>query len=66
MVDEPLDITDEASEIEDVAPGETKSVVWTITDPEPYQISCHVPGHYEGGKALPDRLLSPLKFPDFT
>ncbi len=52
MVDDPLAINGEVAEIEDVAPNETKSAVWTIAEPGPYQLACHVPGHYEGGMVI--------------
>jgi uncharacterized cupredoxin-like copper-binding protein len=49
VVDEPLEINGEGSEVEDIAPGETKSAIWTISEAGQYQLACHVPGHYEGG-----------------
>ncbi len=49
VVDQPLEINGEGSEVEDIAPGETKSATWTISEPGQYQLACHVPGHYEGG-----------------
>ena len=65
VVDDPLELNGEAPEIEDVDPSETKSAVWTITDPGPYQLACHERGH-EGGMALSEPILSRLKLPDFT
>jgi uncharacterized cupredoxin-like copper-binding protein len=47
--DEPLELSGKESEAEDIVPGETRSMVWTIPNPGKYQLACHVPGHYEGG-----------------
>jgi uncharacterized cupredoxin-like copper-binding protein len=52
-VDEPL--TKVASgakmeaEAEDIAPGQTKDVLWAFATPGDYQMACHVPGHFEAG-----------------
>jgi len=52
-VDEPLETTvngkEIESEVEDIAPGETKTLLWTFRDPGKYQMACHVPGHFEAG-----------------
>jgi uncharacterized cupredoxin-like copper-binding protein len=52
-VDKPLETTvngkDIESEVEDIAPGETKTLLWTFSDPGKYQMACHVPGHFEAG-----------------
>ncbi len=40
------------SEAEDIAPGETKTLLWTFTDAGAYQMACHVPGHYEAGMTI--------------
>jgi len=32
-----------------VAPGETRSLLWTFTEPGTVMYGCHVPGHYAGG-----------------
>jgi uncharacterized cupredoxin-like copper-binding protein len=52
-VDEPLSrvangVKAEA-EAEDIAPGQTKDVLWTFPAPGEYQMACHVPGHFEAG-----------------
>jgi uncharacterized cupredoxin-like copper-binding protein len=47
--DVPLAADDVESEIEDIAPGATADMVWTITEPGSYQLACHVPGHFEEG-----------------
>lgn len=40
------------SEAEDIAPGETKELAWTFTEPGSYQFSCHVPDHFEAGMVI--------------
>jgi uncharacterized cupredoxin-like copper-binding protein len=47
--DVPLSADGVESEIEDIAPGATAELVWTITEPGTYQLACHIPGHYEKG-----------------
>lgn len=41
MADEPSAIT--------VEPGETKSVIWTFSEPGTFKYGCHVSGHYAAG-----------------
>ncbi len=48
-VDQPLAMNCGEAEIANIAPGETKSATWTITQPGVYQLACHVPGHFEAG-----------------
>ncbi len=48
-VDQPFEMNGEETEIEDIAPGQTKSATWTLTQPGEYQLACHLPGHYEAG-----------------
>ena len=52
-VDEPFEIEgadgEHESEIEDIAPGQTKTLLWTFTEAGDYDMACHVPGHYEAG-----------------
>lgn len=47
--DVPLSADGVESEIEDIAPGTTSEMTWTITEPGTYQLACHIPGHYEQG-----------------
>lgn len=35
--------------LKDIKPGETRTVIWTITSPGKYQLACHLPNHYEAG-----------------
>jgi uncharacterized cupredoxin-like copper-binding protein len=55
-VDDPLaKVADGAkaeAEAEDIAPGETKTVLWTFPTPGAYQMACHVPGHFEAGMTM--------------
>jgi plastocyanin len=52
-VDEALTTDDEgkevAAEIENIAPGETKSLEWTFTEPGTYWAACHIKDHFEAG-----------------
>jgi LPXTG-motif cell wall-anchored protein len=48
-VDEPLEFNGAAQEAEDIEPGTTRTVEWTIPDAGKYQLACHVPGHFEAG-----------------
>lgn len=48
-VDEPLEMDDMEAEIEDLMPGTTGVLTWTFTEAGEYQLSCHIPGHYEAG-----------------
>ena len=47
--DVPLAANGVESELEDIAPGATAEMTWTITEPGTYQLACHVPGHFEQG-----------------
>jgi len=52
-VDEPLTKVANGAKVEaeaeDIAPGQTKVVLWTFPTPGDYQMACHVPGHFEAG-----------------
>jgi uncharacterized cupredoxin-like copper-binding protein len=48
-VDKPLEENGSTAEAEDVAPGETKTLTSTFTQPGQYQLACHQPGHFEAG-----------------
>lgn len=47
--DVPLEADGVESEIEDILPGATAEMVWTITEPGTYQLACHIPDHFEKG-----------------
>ena len=48
-VDKPFEAGDKVSEAEDIEPGKSSTLEWTIDTPGQYQLACHVPGHYEAG-----------------
>jgi uncharacterized cupredoxin-like copper-binding protein len=48
-VDDPLESNNTPSEAEDIQPGQTVTLEWTIDTPGQYQLSCHLPGHFENG-----------------
>jgi uncharacterized cupredoxin-like copper-binding protein len=47
--DEPLEVNGQEEELEDIAPGTTHRVVWTIPKGGAYKISCYIDNHYELG-----------------
>jgi len=49
---EPLVVGDQMAMIEGIAPGESRTLAWTLTDPGSYQLACYEPGHYEAGQLL--------------
>jgi LPXTG-motif cell wall-anchored protein len=49
VVDEPLEFNGAEQEAEDIEPGTTRTVEWTIPEAGAYQLACHVTGHYEAG-----------------
>ena len=55
-VDAPLEAKingeEQESELEDIAPGTTKELAWTFTEPGRYQFACHVPDHFEEGMVV--------------
>lgn len=51
-IDEPFEVGDKVSEIEDIEPGSSGELVWTFDQPGAYQFACHIPGHYEMGMVL--------------
>jgi uncharacterized cupredoxin-like copper-binding protein len=42
--DEPL-----AAEAEQIAPGTSRTMIWTFSDAGAFQLACHIPGHFEAG-----------------
>jgi uncharacterized cupredoxin-like copper-binding protein len=48
-VDDPLESNNTPSEVEDIQPGQTVTFEWTFDTPGKYQLSCHLPGHFENG-----------------
>ncbi|MCC7023018.1 MAG: ester cyclase [Thermomicrobiales bacterium] len=49
---EPLMDDDATAMTTGIAPGETRTLTWTFTEPGSYQFACHQPGHYEAGQVL--------------
>jgi LPXTG-motif cell wall-anchored protein len=49
VVDAPLEFNGAGQEAEDIEPGTTRTVEWTIPEAGKYQLACHVEGHYEAG-----------------
>jgi plastocyanin len=45
----PLKANRRTSEVEDIDPGQSATLAWTLDQPGQYQLACHVPGHYEEG-----------------
>jgi uncharacterized cupredoxin-like copper-binding protein/predicted ester cyclase len=51
-VHEPLEDGGRVAMVVGIAPGETRTLGWTFTEPGSYQLACHEPGHYEAGQVL--------------
>ncbi len=47
--DEPYELNGQESEVEDVEPGKSKTLEWTLDQPGTYQLGCHTPAHFEQG-----------------
>ncbi len=47
--DEPFELNGKESEVEDVEPGKSKTLEWTLDQPGTYQLGCHTPAHFEQG-----------------
>jgi uncharacterized cupredoxin-like copper-binding protein len=52
VVDQPLRSGDQEAEASNIQPDQTKTLMWTFTEPGEYQLACHIPGHYEAGMVL--------------
>lgn len=50
--DKPFEVNGKASEVEDVMPGQTATLEWTIDKPGKYQLGCHVNENNEDHFAL--------------
>lgn len=51
-VDKPLLVNGRKAEAGDIAPGSSKTLSWTFTEPGKYLLACHQPGHFEAGMKL--------------
>ena len=47
--DKALEVRGKEYEADDIAPGTTRTVTWTIPQAGTYQLACHMPGHFEMG-----------------
>lgn len=47
--DEPFTADDKESEAENIEPGQSATLEWTIDTPGQYQLGCHTPAHFEQG-----------------
>jgi LPXTG-motif cell wall-anchored protein len=47
--DAPVEFNGQGQEAEDIEPGTTRTVEWTIPEAGKYQLACHIEGHYEAG-----------------
>jgi uncharacterized cupredoxin-like copper-binding protein len=52
-MDAPLMSGSDASKVINIEPGATATLEWTIDTPGDYQLSCHLPGHFENGMVMP-------------
>ena len=51
-VDKPFEVNGKESEVEDVGPGKSVTLAWTIDKPGQYQLACHIDeprDHYAAG-----------------
>jgi uncharacterized cupredoxin-like copper-binding protein len=48
-VDKALEVRGKDYEADDIAPGTTRIVIWTIPHAGRYQLACHMPGHFQMG-----------------
>lgn len=47
--DKALEVRGREYEADDIAPGTTRTVTWTVPRAGRYQLACHMPGHFEMG-----------------
>lgn len=47
--DKPFESNSGASEVENLEPGKSATLEWTLDEPGTYQLGCHTPGHFEQG-----------------
>jgi uncharacterized cupredoxin-like copper-binding protein len=50
--DVPFELNDTVSEVEDIEPGETVTLEWTLKEAGDYELACFEPGHYEQGMVM--------------
>jgi uncharacterized cupredoxin-like copper-binding protein len=59
--DKPYSDNGKESEVENVEPGKSATLDWTIDTPGTYQLGCHVPGHFEQGMVTTFTVTAPSK-----
>jgi uncharacterized cupredoxin-like copper-binding protein len=47
--DKALSVRGKKYEADDIAPGTTRTVTWTVPQAGKYQLACHMPGHFQMG-----------------
>ena len=47
--DKAFELNGTAAEAQDIQPGKSATLEWTLDTPGTYQLGCHTPGHYEKG-----------------
>ncbi len=52
-MDAPLMSDSSEAKVMEIEPGATTTLEWTIDTPGEYQLSCHLPGHFENGMVMP-------------
>jgi uncharacterized cupredoxin-like copper-binding protein len=62
-VDKPFEANGKESEVEDVGPGESATLEWTIDQPGQYQLGCHIvengEDHYASGMVIAFTVTAP-------
>ena len=48
-VDKALEVRGKEYEADDIAPGTSRTVTWTVPRAGSYQLACHMPGHFQMG-----------------
>lgn len=51
-VDKALEVRGKKYEADDIAPGTTRTVTWTVPRHGEYQLACHKPGHFQMGMKI--------------
>jgi uncharacterized cupredoxin-like copper-binding protein len=51
-VDKALEVRGREYEADDIAPGTTRIVTWSLPSAGHYQLACHMPGHYQMGMKM--------------
>ncbi len=62
-VDKPFEVNGKESEVEDVGPGQSATLEWTIDQPGQYQLGCHIiennEDHYASGMVVAFTVTAP-------